>query len=231
MGLAEGSVAPVRGAPFRCSTRSGWRPGRGILIRVDAGVCTHAFVQWLVGQRLQYSIGFTLPVDFARTLEHISEDVWTPAYDTDGRVRQAAHFAEVTDLLDPLSWPPGMRGHRPPGRPPGAQAAPTTAADHPRSLVRGARRAQLRLAAQPEAAWHHDLGPPRSWLTTNSYPRPTTARKPPGGGSRRHPDRQRPTCNTHPHETPPGGRQNRRRTLTRQDHEGSGLTGRSAART
>jgi hypothetical protein len=93
------------------SHRPGRRPGSGVLIRADAGGCTHAFVQWLVGQRLQYSIGFTLPTDFADTLEHIPEQVWTPAYDADGRIREDAHVAEVTDLLDlqRQGWPAGMR--------------------------------------------------------------------------------------------------------------------------
>jgi Transposase DDE domain group 1 len=91
------------------SHRPGRRPGRQILVRADAGGCTHAFLQWLVGQRLAYSIGFTLPTDFADTLERIPERVWTQAYDGDGRLREGAHVAEVTDLLDLTGWPPGMR--------------------------------------------------------------------------------------------------------------------------
>jgi hypothetical protein len=38
---------------------------------------------------------------FADTLEHVPEQVWTPAYDGDCRVREGVHVAEVTDLLDP----------------------------------------------------------------------------------------------------------------------------------
>jgi hypothetical protein len=93
------------------SHRPGRRPGRQILVRADGGGCTHAFIEWLAAQRLQYSIGFTLPTDFADTLDHIPEDVWTPAYDAGGRIRPGAHVAEVTDLLDPhrQGWPAGMR--------------------------------------------------------------------------------------------------------------------------
>jgi hypothetical protein len=93
------------------SHQPGRRPGRQVLIRADAGGCTHAFLDWLVGQRLQYSIGFTLPTDFADTLDHIPEDVWTPAYDADGKIRPGAHVVEVTDLLDLTrqGWPAGMR--------------------------------------------------------------------------------------------------------------------------
>jgi hypothetical protein len=80
-----------------------------VLVRADAGGCTHAFVSWLVGQRLQYSLGFTLPADFAAQIEKIPEKVWAPAYDGDGRIRDGAHVAEGTGLLDLSGWPPGMR--------------------------------------------------------------------------------------------------------------------------
>jgi hypothetical protein len=91
------------------SYRRGRRPGRAVLVRADGGGCTHAFLTWLVGQRLQYSIGFALPTDIAQLLEHVPEDVWTPAYDADGQIREGAHVAEVTDLLDLRSWPAGIR--------------------------------------------------------------------------------------------------------------------------
>jgi Transposase DDE domain group 1 len=78
------------------SHRPGRRRGRQILVRADAGGCTHAFLDWLVGRRLQYSIGFALPTDVAETLEKIREQVWTSAYDADGRVREGAHVAEVS---------------------------------------------------------------------------------------------------------------------------------------
>jgi hypothetical protein len=39
----------------------GTRPGRKILIRIDSAGCTHELLEWIVGQRLSYSVGFTLP--------------------------------------------------------------------------------------------------------------------------------------------------------------------------
>jgi hypothetical protein len=89
--------------------RPGRRPGRQVLVRADGGGCTHAFIEWLTGQRLQYSIGFTLPTTFGQELEKIPERVWTEAYDADGQIRPGAHVAEVTDLLDLRSGPTGMR--------------------------------------------------------------------------------------------------------------------------
>jgi hypothetical protein len=107
---AADHIAVVRAALKQLpSHRPGRRPGRQVLVRADAGGCTHTFLEWLVGQRLQYSIGFTLPTDFADILEHIPDQVWTEAYDADGRIREGAHVAEVSDLLDLRSWPTGMR--------------------------------------------------------------------------------------------------------------------------
>ena len=86
---AADHISVVRAALKQLPTyRPGRRPGRQVLVRPDAGGCTHAFVEWLVGRRLQYSIGFILPTDFADPLERIPEDVWTPAYDADGWIRE-----------------------------------------------------------------------------------------------------------------------------------------------
>ncbi|WP_246170954.1 transposase [Pseudonocardia hierapolitana] len=41
--------------------RSGTRPGRKILIRADSAGGTHELLDWIVGQRLSYSVGFTCP--------------------------------------------------------------------------------------------------------------------------------------------------------------------------
>jgi hypothetical protein len=48
--------------------RPGTRPGRRVLVRTDAAGATHDFMNWLAGQRLSYSIGFTLPGDIAEKL-------------------------------------------------------------------------------------------------------------------------------------------------------------------
>lgn len=89
--------------------RSGTRPGRRVLIRTDGAGATHAFADWLTGQRLSYSLGFTLPDTTPDLLARIPEHVWTPAYDAHDTVRDGAWVAELTDLLDLSSWPKGMR--------------------------------------------------------------------------------------------------------------------------
>jgi len=100
----------------------GTRPGRKVLVRVDGAGSTHAFLDWLTGQRLSYSVGFGLPDHTPNLLERIPEDVWTPAYDAHDKVRDGAWVAELTGLLDLKGWPKGMRVIARKERPhPGAQ--------------------------------------------------------------------------------------------------------------
>jgi hypothetical protein len=111
--------------------KSGTRPGRKVLIRADGAGCTHEFLNWLVGQRLSYSVGFSLPDTFAATLARMPKTGWTPAYDGDGQVRDGAWIADVTGLLDLASWPAGMRVIVRKERPhPGAQLRITDADGH-----------------------------------------------------------------------------------------------------
>ena len=111
--------------------KSGTRPGRKVLIRADGAGATHEFLNWMVSQRLSYSVGFTLPATFAQTLTRMPQKGWTPAYDSDGHVRDGAWVADVTGLLDLKSWPAGMRVIVRKERPhPGAQLRITDADGH-----------------------------------------------------------------------------------------------------
>jgi hypothetical protein len=108
--------------------RPGTRPGRKVLIRTDGAGASHKFLTWLHGQRLSYSIGFGLPDNTAELLEKIPAEVWTPAYDANGQIREGAWVAELTGLLDLTGWPPGMRVIARKERPhPGAQLRITDA--------------------------------------------------------------------------------------------------------
>jgi hypothetical protein len=89
--------------------RVGTRPGRKILIRADAAGCTHELLDWLVGQRLSYSVGFTLPEAITAELAKVPAKAWQPAYNSDGEPRDGAAVLEVTGLLDLRRWPKGMR--------------------------------------------------------------------------------------------------------------------------
>ncbi len=61
--------------------RPGSRPGRRTLILTDGAGASHAFPDWLAGQRLSYSIGATLPDNTAELLQKIPAEVWTPAHE------------------------------------------------------------------------------------------------------------------------------------------------------
>jgi hypothetical protein len=89
--------------------RPGTRPGRKILVRTDSAGSTHEFLNWLVSQRLSYSVGFTLPDTIPDILATIPESAWQIAYDAGGEPRPGAAVLEVTGLLDLSRWPQGMR--------------------------------------------------------------------------------------------------------------------------
>ena len=102
--------------------RTGTRPGRKVLIRIDGAGSTHALLDWMSVQRLAYSVGFGLPDNTAELLTLIPESVWTPAYDAHDQVRDGAWVAELTGLLNLSGWPAGMRVIARKERPhPGAQ--------------------------------------------------------------------------------------------------------------
>lgn len=95
-----------------------------VLVRADSGGGTHDFLKWLTGsrRRLAYSVGFTITGEVAEAIAKVPARAWTPAYDSDGRVRDGAWVAELTGLLDLTGWPKGMRVIARKERPhPGAQ--------------------------------------------------------------------------------------------------------------
>ncbi len=97
----------LRQLPFHAHSRS----SRKVLIRVDGAGATHDVVDYLVAQRMSYSLGFSLPDNTPALLKLIPDSAWTPAYDSNGSVRDGAWVAELTDLLDLAKnkWPAGMR--------------------------------------------------------------------------------------------------------------------------
>ena len=104
------------------SHRPGTRPGRKVLVRVDGAGSTHAYLNWLVSQRLSYSVGFSLPDNTPDLLELIPDHVWAPAYDAHDQIRDGAWVADLTGLLNLKNWPAGIRVIARKERPhPGAQ--------------------------------------------------------------------------------------------------------------
>ena len=106
----------------------GHRPGKAVLVRTDGAGLSHAFLDWLTTQRLSYSVGFALPHNTPQLLALMIDDMWAPAYNSDGQVREGAGVAELTGMLTLTGWPKGMRFIARNERPhPGAQRRITDA--------------------------------------------------------------------------------------------------------
>ena len=94
--------------PFGCSLKN-------LLIRSDGAGASHALLDWLTdqnqvrGRRVEYSVGFSINTKIREAITLIPKQVWTPASDADGGVREGGDVAELTGLLDLDSWPAGMR--------------------------------------------------------------------------------------------------------------------------
>ncbi|MGP5684319.1 IS1380 family transposase [Brachybacterium alimentarium] len=89
--------------------RAGQRAGKKVLVRTDGAGGSKKLVQWLTGQRMSYSLGFTLPEHTPELLAQIPHEVWEPALDSHDELRDGAWVAELTGLLDLDAWPDGMR--------------------------------------------------------------------------------------------------------------------------
>ena len=87
----------------------GSRPGRRVLVRIDGAGSTKDTLTTLTARRVAYSVGFTLPMNTPELYRLVPQEVWEPAYNTDGHPREGADVAEFTGLLDLSGWPAGMR--------------------------------------------------------------------------------------------------------------------------
>jgi hypothetical protein len=89
--------------------QAGHRPGRKVLVRVDGAGATHELLDWLVGQRLSYSVGFGLTQQLVDQLAALPANDWQTAYNADGEPRPGAWVIEATGLMSLTGWPAGMR--------------------------------------------------------------------------------------------------------------------------
>jgi hypothetical protein len=96
---------------------SGYRVGRKVLIRADAGGGTHEFLDHLTARRPAYSVGFGRTETMVTQLALIPATAWTPAYDSDGAVREGAWVAEATGVRL-VRMATRDTGHCPQGTPP-----------------------------------------------------------------------------------------------------------------
>ena len=86
-----------------------------LLIRSDGAGASHKLLDWLTeqnqvrGRSVEYSVGFAVTEKIREAITLVPKQMWTPATDVDGGIRDGGDVAELTGLLDLTGWPAGMR--------------------------------------------------------------------------------------------------------------------------
>ena len=106
---AADHISVTRAALAQLPFRTSGAVGKKILIRSDGAGGTHAFLEYLTARKLSYSVGFTLTDAMAEAVDEIPEDLWIPALDSSGDIRDGAWVADLTGLVHLSGWPAGMR--------------------------------------------------------------------------------------------------------------------------
>lgn len=83
--------------------------GREILVRTDIGGCTHAFAQDCRDAGIRFSVGYELNDTVRQAILEVTEAAWVQAIDADGKDRNGAWVAELTEHLDLSAWVDGVR--------------------------------------------------------------------------------------------------------------------------
>jgi hypothetical protein len=82
---------------------------REILVRADVGGCTHAFTADCRDAGIRFSVGYELTETVRQAILELPEGAWVQAIDADGKERDGAWVAELTDRLELSAWPEGSR--------------------------------------------------------------------------------------------------------------------------
>ncbi|WP_405674526.1 IS1380 family transposase [Streptomyces sp. NBC_01511] len=90
------------------------RHGTDILIRTDSAGSAKAFLSHIRdprtrGIRTFFSVGYAVTEPVRRAIRALPEQVWHPALDQDGTLRESAEVAELTGMTDLAGYPDGTR--------------------------------------------------------------------------------------------------------------------------
>ncbi|MGW3202559.1 IS1380 family transposase [Streptomyces sp. NPDC001118] len=90
------------------------RHGTDILIRADSAGSAKAFLTHIRalrsrGIRASFSVGWPITEPTRRAIRHLPKEVWHPALEQDGSLREGAEVAELTGLVDLPDYPDGTR--------------------------------------------------------------------------------------------------------------------------
>lgn len=89
------------------------RPGQPdsprLVARCDSAGATHGFAQGCVDRGINFSLGFPITEAVRTAVTAVPEQVWAPAIEGDGTIREGAWVAEITAMVDLAAWPTGSR--------------------------------------------------------------------------------------------------------------------------
>jgi len=99
---------------------AGHRPGdaasgvaRAVVVRTDSAGCTYGFVAGCRDRNIGFAVvarsTAQVTAAISRTFTECGPTRWAPARRQDGKVRDGAQVAELTDLVDLTDWPDGTR--------------------------------------------------------------------------------------------------------------------------
>jgi Transposase DDE domain group 1 len=80
-----------------------------LVVRTDSAAATHELTDELRAARISFLMGFDLTETIRRAILALGETAWRSAIGQDGKQRDGAWVAEITDRLDLSGWPVGSR--------------------------------------------------------------------------------------------------------------------------
>jgi len=80
-----------------------------ILARADTAGGTHKFASALRDRKIRFSLGYPVQERIGEAAISLPKRRWKPALDSDGKPREGAWVAELTDRVDLSGWPEGTR--------------------------------------------------------------------------------------------------------------------------
>jgi hypothetical protein len=82
---------------------------REILARADIGGRTHSFTQDCRDAGIRFSVGYEVDERVREAILALPSSAWQQAIDAEGKERESAQVAELTEELDLSTWPEGTR--------------------------------------------------------------------------------------------------------------------------
>jgi hypothetical protein len=82
---------------------------RPILARADIGGRTHAFISDCREAGIRFSVGYGVDERVREAVLALPDTAWRQAIDAEGKEREGAQVAELSDRLDLSAWPEGTR--------------------------------------------------------------------------------------------------------------------------